>query len=376
MLDAFDFFILIFVLKDIAAEFVTSVKAVTLAITLTLAMRPVGALFFGSLADRFGRRPMLILNILSYSLLEFASGFAPSLTILIILRALFGVAMGGEWGVGASLTIESIPTAQRGLVSGILQAGYPSGYLLASITNYALHDLIGWRGMFMIGILPALVVLHIRRSVDESPSFEKEAAQTTNLMKEIKKNWGLFLWAIAMMASFNFFSHGTQDLYPTFLQQQRGMSTHQVSIIAIIYNIGAILGGLSFGILSNWIGRKKAIMLAALLALPVIPLWTLSTSVMGLAAGSFLMQFFVQGAWGVVPAHLNELSPEAVRGAFTGFVYQLGNLIASSNATLQASIADDHGGNYALALAIMIAAVSLVLSVVVGLGREARGKKL
>lgn len=317
-----------------------------------------------------------MLNILSYSVLEFASGFAPSLTILIFFRALFGVAMGGEWGVGASLTLESIPAAARGLVSGILQAGYPSGYLLASIANYTLHDLIGWRGMFMIGIAPALIVFHIRRSVDESPSFQRQDKPPTDFMNEIRKNWGLFLWAIAMMTAFNFFSHGTQDMYPTFLQQQRDLSTHQVSIIAVIYNIGAILGGLTFGVLSNRIGRKKAIMLAALLALPAIPLWTLSTSVAGLAAGSFLIQFFVQGAWGVVPAHLNELSPETVRGVFPGFAYQLGNLIASYNATLQAGLAADHHGNYAMALSLVISVTSIALVAIVGFGREARGKKL
>jgi SHS family lactate transporter-like MFS transporter len=376
-LDAFDFFVLVFVLKDIAAEFGTDVKAVTLAITLTLAMRPLGALVFGMIADRYGRRPVLMTNVLLYSLLAGLSGFAPSLTVLIILRALYGMAMGGEWGVGASLTMESIPPEKRGLVSGILQAGYPSGYLLASIAFYALFSYIGWRGMMMIGILPAFLVLYIRRNVDESPVFvaRRHARQRFDLAKQIKQHCGLFLWAVLMMTCFNFLSHGTQDIYPTFLEQQRKLSTHMVGMISIIYNIGAITGGLCFGLLSNRIGRRRAIALAALLALPVIPLWTLAATPALLALGAFMVQFFVQGAWGVVPVHLNEISPDDMRGTFPGFVYQLGNLFASYNATLQAGIAATHGGNYALALALVAGTVALLLALVAGFGFEARGKK-
>jgi len=375
-LDAFDFFIFVFVLKDIATEFATDVKAVTLAITITLAMRPVGALFFGLLADRYGRRPILMANVLTYSLLEFASGFAPTLTALIILRALYGVAMGGEWGVGASLAMESIPTKARGLVSGILQTGYPSGYLFASLVFYFLFPLIGWRGMFMVGIVPAALVMYIRRSVEESPTYLAGLAKqdTVDFGAQFKKHGGLFIWAIVMMTGFNFLSHGTQDIYPTFLEQQRGLSHGNVSVVAIIYNIGAILGGLTFGILSNRIGRRKAIVMASLLALPIIPLWTHAKTTAGLALGAFLMQFFVQGAWGVVPAHLNELSPDALRGVFPGVAYQLGNFLASSNATLQAGIAADRGGDYAFALAAVAGVAALLLAVIVWFGREARNR--
>jgi SHS family lactate transporter-like MFS transporter len=389
MLDAFDFFILVFVLKDIAAEFTTDVKAVTLAITLTLAMRPVGAFLFGALADKYGRRPVLMINVLIYSLLELASGFAPSLAALITLRALYGIAMGGEWGVGASLTLETVPAKTRGLISGILQAGYPSGYLLASLLFNYLFPVIGWRGMFMVGVAPALLVLYIRRSVDESPAFiAGQHAPRSNLFVAVKNNLGLFLWAVMMMACFNFLSHGTQDMYPTFLLQNRGLSTHQVSMIAVVYNIGAILGGITFGVWSNKAGRRKAIVIAALCALPVIPLWVMGSTPVWLALGAFLMQFFVQGAWGVVPAHLNELSPDSVRGVFPGFVYQLGNLLASYNATLQAGIAAAHSGDqailqpglavdkgdYAFALASVVATVAILLAVIAGFGREARGK--
>ena len=376
-LDAFDFFILVFLLKYIAADFGVTIKSVTLAIALTLAMRPIGALIFGMLADRYGRRPTLMANVLIYSLLEFASGFAPTLTVFIILRALYGIAMGGEWGVGAALTMETIPPKLRGLVSGILQAGYPSGYLLASIVFFALFPIIGWRGIFMVGVLPALLVFYIRRTVDESPAFvaRQHKKKKASLRQTLKGQIGIFIWAVLLMAGFNFFSHGTQDIYPTFLEQQRGLSTHAVGAIAIGYNIGAILGGIVFGILSEKIGRKKSIALAAFCALPVIPLWTRATTPVGLAIGAFLMQFFTQGAWGVVPVHLNEISPEAIRGAFPGFAYQIGNLIASYNATLQAGIAADHHGDYALALGLVAGAAALSVAILAWFGPDRRGEK-
>jgi SHS family lactate transporter-like MFS transporter len=246
-LDAFDFFLLVFVLKDIAEEFHTDISNVTLAILLTLAMRPIGAFIFGRAADRWGRRPTLMVNILLYSILEFASGFAPSLTVLIILRALYGVAMGGEWGVGASLTMESIPPHARGFVSGLLQSGYPTGYFLASIVYGLLFPYIGWRGMFMVGVIPALVVFYIRRHVPESPSWNRQATvERDSTLAILKSHWGLGLYAVCLMTAFNFFSHGTQDLYPTFLEVQQKLTPHMVSIIAVIYNIGAICGGLLF----------------------------------------------------------------------------------------------------------------------------------
>ena len=376
-LDAFDFFLLVFVLKDIAAEFHTDVKAVSLAIVLTLAARPVGALLFGLAADRFGRRPTLMVDIVCYSVIELLSGFAPGLTVFIILRTLYGVAMGGEWGVGASLTMETIPPKTRGIVSGILQAGYPSGYLIASVVYGLLFTTIGWRGMFFVGALPALLVLYIRGKVDESPSFEARRAKLSGagLWQTIRNNMGLFVFSIVLMTAFNFFSHGTQDLYPTFLETQRHMSPHEVGIIAVVYNLGAILGGLVFGALSERIGRRLGIVIAALIALPVIPLWVYAPNAVWLAVGAFLMQVAVQGAWGIVPAHLNELSPEEVRGTFPGFTYQLGNLLASGNATLQAWIASSYGGDYAFALAVVAAVVAVAVALFAWLGVEARGVK-
>jgi SHS family lactate transporter-like MFS transporter len=374
-LDAFDFFILVFVLHYVAQEFATDITKVTIAITLTLAMRPVGALIFGYCADRFGRRPTLMVDVLLYSILEFASGFAPSLTVLIILRALYGIAMGGEWGVGASLAMESIPERSRGLVSGLLQAGYPMGYLLASLAFWLLFPVIGWRGMFMVGALPALLVLYIRRSVPESPVFEERRHRTDNsaLLATLRRHWKLLVYAVLLMTAFNFFSHGTQDLYPTFLEVQRQFSTATVGTIAIVYNVGAMLGGIIFGVLSQRIGRRRAIVIAALLALPVIPLWAYSTGPALLAAGAFLMQFAVQGAWGVVPVHLNELSPDEIRGTFPGFAYQLGNLLASGNATIQAALAQSHGGDYSYALALTAGIIALAVALLAGFGVEAKG---
>ncbi|HUD87356.1 MAG TPA: MFS transporter [Xanthobacteraceae bacterium] len=371
-LDAFDFFLLVFVLKDIAAEFNTQITNVTLAILLTLAMRPIGAYLFGRAADRWGRRPTLMVDVLLYSFIELASGFAPSLTALLVLRAIFGIAMGGEWGVGASLTMESIPPQARGFVSGLLQSGYPTGYFLASIVYGLLFQYIGWRGMFMVGVIPALLVFYIRRKVPESPSW-KPTTERSNTLAIVKSHWQLGIYAVVLMTAFNFFSHGTQDLYPTFLQVQHGMTPHEVGLIAVIYNIGAIVGGISFGSLSERFGRRRIIIIASVLSLVVLPLWAFATSAVWLAVGAFLMQVMVQGAWGVIPVHLNELSPDEARGTFPGFVYQLGNLIASVNATLQASIAVSHGNDYAIALAAVAGTVAVVIAILTALGPEAKG---
>jgi SHS family lactate transporter-like MFS transporter len=371
-LDAFDFFLLVFVIKDVAGEFGTAVSSIALAVTLTLALRPVGAFIFGRLADRFGRRPILMLDVALYSVLGFATAFAPNLTAFLMIRALFGVAMGGEWGIGASLTMETVKPEARGLVSGLLQSGYPSGYLIASVAFALLYPHLGWRGMFMIGILPALLILYIRRSVPESPGWNRERTSAATILNVLARHWQLALYAILLMTAFNFFSHGTQDLYPTFLQKQHHFVPATVGTIAVLYNIGAILGGLSFGAFSQSFGRRRTMMLCALFALPAIWLWAFSETALLLAVGAFLVQFFVQGAWGVVPAHLNELSPPEARGTFPGTVYQLGNFIASYNAVLQARIAESHGNNYSLALSGVAIAAALAVMLLAFLGREAR----
>jgi SHS family lactate transporter-like MFS transporter len=374
-LDAFDFFIMVFVFSDVAKEFGVSITAVTVAVTLTLAMRALGAYIFGRLADRFGRRPLLMISVLAYSVLELASGFAPTLTTFLVLRALFGIAMGGEWGIGSSLTMETIPPKWRGWVSGLLQSGYPTGYFLATICFFVVYPLVGWRGMFMVGALPALLVLYIRRNVPESPDWvARQVAPRPSIGAVLRQNIGLSIYAIILMTAFNFFSHGTQDIYPNiFLGVQHGFSHATITTIALIYNAGAMIGGIGFGMLSQRIGRRAAIVLAALLSLPVIPLWAFGNTALTLGIGAFLMQIFVQGAWGVIPAHLNELSPPSIRATFPGVVYQLGNLLASYNATLQAGIGASMDHNYSWALAGVAGVVAVVIAVLVGFGREAHG---
>jgi SHS family lactate transporter-like MFS transporter len=373
-LDAFDFFLMVFVLKDIASEFNTTIPAVAVAIMLTLMMRPVGALIFGWLADKYGRRPTLMLNIACFSLLELLSGLSPNLMTLLVLRALFGIAMGGEWGVGGALTMETVPPKSRGIVSGLLQAGYPSGYLLASIVFGVFYQYIGWRGMFFVGVLPALLVLYVRAHVPESPAFKTlEKKARPGLVATLKQNVRLSLYAIVLMTAFNFFSHGSQDLYPTFLRVQHQFDAHTVSWITIVLNVGAMIGGLFFGWASEKIGRKRAIFIAALIALPVLPLWAFSSTPVLLAVGAFLMQISVQGAWGVIPVHLNEISPDEIRATFPGLVYQLGNLIASVNGPLQAKFAEQMGNNYALVMAVVIGVVAVVIAVLIPFSRERRG---
>jgi MFS transporter, SHS family, lactate transporter len=371
-LDAFDYFLMVFMLSAIAREFGTDIKAVSQAIFLTLAARPIGAFCFGWLAERFGRCPVLMVDIILFSLLEFASGFAPSLGTLLVLRFLFGIAMGGEWGLGASLAMESIPTGLRGPVSGLLQSGYPSGYFFASLAYFLLFDRMGWRGMFMVGIAPALLVLLIRIHVKESPAFEArlEKGPWWEPISQLARHWKIGLYLVVLMTALNFFSHGTQDLYPTFLQKQHHFDTHTTGTLTAIMNVGAIIGGIGSGIWSEKIGRKRAIIIASLLALPVVPLWAYSSTVIPLAAGAFLIQVAVQAAWGIVPVHLNELSPPLTRSLFPGLTYQLGNLIASRNAPIQAGIAESHGGNYALALMIICVITALVIAFWTAIGPE------
>ena len=378
MLDAFDFFIMVFVLNDVVRTFAVPVSAGAFAITLTLACRFVGAVLFGRIADRFGRRPTMMVNVLSYAVLELLSGFAPTFTIFLILRALYGIAMGGEWGVGASLVMESIPQRWRGPVSGLLQTGYPTGYLLASLLFIA-EPAIGWRGMFIAGAVPALLVLYIRRAVPESPDWvaRTPGQRSESMLSVLRRNLGLTIFAACLMMGFNFLSHGSQDLYPSqFLTRQQHLPHGTVTLIMIVFNLGAIVGGLGAGFLSQRIGRRWAIGIMAMLALPAIPLWLFSHGVAWLALGGFLIQVCVQGAWGVVPAYLNEISPPAIRATFPGAVYQLGNLLAAGNANLQLWLAGLIGGGIGWAMAIVVGAAALLITLLVAFGREARDVRM
>ena len=379
-LDAFDFFILILCVNALATQFHEKVSAISQAIFWTLAMRPVGAFLFGLLADRFGRRLTLMIDIIAYSVFELASAFAPSLKVFLIMRALFGIAMGGEWGVGAALAFETLPAEGRGFFSGLLQEGYVIGYLLAALVYRTLFPSFGWRGMFVIGALPAFLVIYIRTKVEESPAWlqGRVARESGNrLGKDIVSHAGIFAFLVVLMFAFNSFSHGTQDLYPTFLERNLHFTPQMTGLIVIIYNVGALLGGILFGTFSERIGRRRAIVIAALLAIPVIPLWAYSHSVPMLALGGFLMQFMVQGAWGVIPAHLNELSPAGVRGTFPGLAYQLGNLLSSKNAVIQAKLAESrYGGRFSPVFAWTVLLVACLVAATTLSGRERRGADL
>ena len=390
-LDAFDFFLLTFCLDAIAVTFHVSLVTAAKSIFWTLLMRPVGALVFGALAEKFGRRPTLMLNVVSYSVFAIASAFAPTFGWFLATRALFGVAMGGEWGVGAALALESLPAEGRGFFSGLLQEGYVVGNMLAALAYLLFPYLHGtgtfaaWRMLFLLGAVPSLLLLLLLRKVDESPAWLAQRkvirvrvsrslrSRVVGVLKYLPSLLALTLLMTALMA----FSHGTQDLYPTFLKHDHAIRGVALSAIAIVGNVGAVLGGVWFGGYSERVGRRRSIVTAALLSIPMIPLWAWSHSAVLLAVGGFAMQFMVQGAWGVIPVHLNEMSPPAVRAIFPGLAYQLGNVLSSRNSVLQAGAAARYfGGRFAPVLAITVVVVAVVVALVTAVCGEAKGADL
>ena len=383
-LDALDFFLVTFVLIPIGHDFGQSIPKVAFAITLTLMMRPVGAFIFGLLGDKFGRRIPLMGDIIFYSVMELLTAFAPNFTVFLILRALFGIGMGGEWGLGASLAMESLPTQTRGLFSGILQQGYAVGYLLAALVYWIVFPHFGWRGLFVTGVLPAFLVIYIRARVPESPVWQRDRIcgerSPMKMSIFVKQHGALFIYAALLMTAFNYMSHGTQDLYPTYLEKQRGFGVSAKSIISIVYATGAISGGAVMGFLSQQWGRRRVIILSAICGMLLIPLWIFAPTTALLIMGGFSIQFMVQGAWGVVPVHLNELSPPEFRGTFPGLAYQLGNFAAAYAAQQQAWLAEHFRSsngqpNYAITMALVEAVVFLVIILLAAIGREERGKE-
>ena len=382
-MDAFDYFIAVLVYADIARTFHTSTTKVAFITTATLMMRPVGALLFGLWADRVGRRVPLMVDVTFYSIVGFLCAFAPNLTVLFILRLLYGIGMGGEWGLGAALAMEKIPVERRGFFSGLLQEGYSFGYLLASLVSLVVLDWAGlsWRWMFGVSIVPAFISLIIRSRVRESEVWEASQERmrvTQTRLRDLvmdPKIYRRFIYLVLLMTAFNWMSHGTQDVYPTFLSATHnggaGLSTVTARWIVVIYNIGAIISGLVFGSLSSRFGRRYTIVFCALLGLPIVPLFAFSRTAAMLCLGAFLMQLAVQGAWGVIPAHLTELSPDAIRGFYPGVTYQLGNLLAAFNLPIQERLAQSHG--YPFALAATIIPVLITVTFLTLIGKDATG---
>ena len=361
-LDAFDFFVIVFLYETLAHEFNVTKKAIVFTTFATLLLRPVGALLFGLLADRYGRRVPLMANVIYFSVIELFCGFAPNYTVFLILRALFGIGMGGEWGVGASLAMEAAPPKWRGMLSGILQSGYSSGYLLAAIAARFVLPSLGWRWMFWLGVLPALLALYIRTKVPESEAWKQHRVSSmAQVIRIALQHWKRFLYLAVLMTFMMFLSHGTQDLFPDFLAEIHHVLPSRVATIAIIYNVGAIVGAMIFGALSQGIGRRKGMIAALALCLLIIPMWAFAGSVAIVVAAAVLMQMGVQGAWGVIPVHLNELAADAARGLMPGFAYQLGILFASPTNSIQYALRERFGYSWALAGFEVVTILSLVI---------------
>jgi SHS family lactate transporter-like MFS transporter len=375
-LDAFDFFVLVFLVDTLAAQFHVSTEKIIFTTVATLAMRPAGALLFGVLADRYGRRKPLMANVVFFSVVELLCGFAPNYSVFLLLRAIYGIGMGGEWGVGASLAMESAPPRWRGVLSGIVQSGYSIGYLLAAVAARFILPLSpewGWRATFWAGGVPALLAFYIRSKVRESEAWKQHRAPTVGaILKTASGHFKIFSYLILLMTMMMFLSHGTQDLYPHFLKNVHGFASATVSYIAIFYNVGAVLGAIVFGQLSEKAGRRRSMIAALLLSLAVIPAWAFGQSLAVLAVGAFLMQVGVQGAWGVIPAHLNELSPSAVRGLMPGFAYQLGILFAAPTNSIEFGLQKKLG--YSWALAVFETVNIILLAITLGLGSEQKGR--
>jgi MFS transporter, SHS family, lactate transporter len=371
-LDAFDFFILTYVLTQVGEDFHKSVAEMSLTLVASLMMRPVGAVIFGLMADRWGRKLPLMIDVIFYSMVEVLSGFARGYSVFFVLRLLYGIGMGGEWGVGASLAMEAAPVKWRGILSGILQEGYALGNLLAAIAFWTVYPHWGWRPMFFIGGLPALLTLFIRAKVKESGAWQAHAA-TRRTWGEyfalVAKNWKRFVYLVMLLVVMNFMSHGTQDLYPTLLQKQHHFSPRDTAIVSVIAMIGAMVGGVVIGLLSDRFGRRRAMIAANVIGFAILPLWAFAPTMALIAMGAFLMQFMVQGAWGVIPIHINELSPGPLRGFFPGFAYQLGVLFAAEVSTLEALMTKHYSYAQAMGLLAGIGFVACVF--VIGLGPEA-----
>ena len=373
VLDAFDFFVVIFLIDTLAANFHVQKSAIVWTISIALAMRPVGALLFGSLADRFGRRAPLIGCVLYFSAATLLSAFAPNFAVFVVLRALYGIGMGGYWGIGASLAVESAPLRRRGLVSGLMQSGYPLGYLLAALAMENILPHLGWRVMFCVGFALAIVISLLALRAPESSAWQlHHKSSIGGMFRVLWENRVSFAYLLLVMTVMSCLSHGTQDLYPDFLKSAHGFARSQVSHLAIFYNLCAIAASPLFGNLSESLGRRRTIIAALCVAILALRPWVFGATPLTLAFGACLMQFGVQGAFGVIPAHLNELAPNAIRSLFPGFVYQLGVLVASPAVSIEYALQKRMGYSWALTLFETVVILSLI--VIFSLGREEKGR--
>lgn len=400
--DAIDFFSVSLSVTHLQTQFHRSTQDITTAITLTLLFRSVGAVVFGILSDRFGRKWPLVWNLVLVAVLELGAGFVQTFQQFLALRSLFGIGMGGIWGLAASTALENLPVEARGIASGVLQEGYAVGYLLAAVINLFLVPKVsaGWRALFWTASGISLFAAGVRILLPESEVFtrakaaEVERGHTTTqktkiFLKEtkemLKKHWLLCIYAVLLMTGFNFLSHGSQDLYPTYLTITKGISTHNATVATIIGNCGAIAGGIFAGWLSQHIGRRLTIIIHVMLVGAFIPLWILPSTFSGLSAGAFCIQFGVQGAWGVIPIQLAEMSPPAFRATFPGVAYQLGNMVSSASAQIEATAGNhlrttviENGvskdvPDYATVQGILIGVVAAFVVIITIIGPENHG---
>ncbi|MEO8735661.1 MAG: MFS transporter [Edaphobacter sp.] len=381
VLDAFDFFVVVFLFDILAAHFHVSKAMVVYTLTLTLAMRPLGAFAFGALADRFGRKVPLIVCVLYFSSVTVLSGLSVNFTMFAIMRALYGFGMGGYWGIGASYAMESAPPRLRGMLSGMMQGGYPLGYLLAAIAMQTVAPRFGWRSVFFVGAPVAVLIAVLTSFAPESRIWKiQRVSSMRKIVRSLVTHKGIFVYLLVLMSVMLSLSHGTADLYPDFLKSLGDVTGRTVAGmkvlygIPVLYNIAAVIGAVLFGFLSEKIGRRYSIMLALGLALIAIPPWVFGHTIFWLAIGSCAMQMGSQGAFGVIPAHMNELSPASVRGLFPGFVYQLGMLIASPATMIELKLKDLLGYSWALAAFATVVIVTLLF--LFYFGPEAHGRDL
>jgi SHS family lactate transporter-like MFS transporter len=379
VLDAFDFFVIVFLFDALTRQYQVPKVWIVSTLTLTLATRPIGALLFGFLADRYGRKRPLIFCVLYFSLFTVLTGVAPNFAVFVICRGLYGIGMGGYWGISASYAMETCPSRFRGVISGLIQAGYPLGYLLAPLAIQLVVPAFGWRAVFFTGAPIAVLVVSLMAFAPESKAWEQHRPQSGgNMLRSVLEHKGMFFYLLLMMTALLCLSHGSQDLYPDFLKSIKAVEGGTVAgikaplVIPITYNIGAIAGALGFGYLSQKTGRRQAIMMALGLALLAIAPWALGRSVSVLLASSFMMQVGVQGAFGVIPAHLNELSPDGVRSLFAGTVYQFGSLLASPCTTAEYMLRDRFG--YPVALILFEAVTIILMVIIIWFGPEARNR--